>query len=283
MSATKNCRHFLLLLIVSLLQHSLFAEPPRFDASILQNFPSADAYQAIAVDAEYFYTINNTQISQHLKRNGELVARWDEADKMNAALIHLDSGVVTDGKLIAAHSNFPCWPMRSSIEFWETATRQHIRSHEFGVLLGSMTWLDRYEETWRGAFANYDIVQVGMLKPYGETRNTVVVKFDEQFNVVQQWRLPDEIIARVTPMSNSGGSWGEDGFLYLTGHDHPEIYVMRAPLDSAVLSWVATVQVAGLNGQGIAWDRSSDNRELWAILRSSREALKIQMPEIKLN
>ncbi len=146
-----------------------------------------------------------------------------------------------------------------------------------------MTWLDRYEETWWGAFANYDIVQVGMLKPYGETRNTVVVKFDEQFNVVQQWRLPDEIIARVTPMSNSGGSWGEDGFLYLTGHDHPEIYVMRAPLDSAVLSWVATVQVAGLNGQGIAWDRSSDNRELWAILRSSREALKIQMPEIKLN
>ena len=104
-----------------------------------------------------------------------------------------------------------------------------------------------------------------------------------QFNVVQQWRLPDEIIERVTPMSNSGGSWGEDGYLYLTGHDHPEIYVMQAPVESGVLSWVATVQVPGLNGQGIAWDRSSDRNELWAILRPSREALKIQMPRIELN
>ncbi len=283
MRAMNNGQHFLILAVVAVIQHSIFAQPPRFDAQILQRFPSVDAYQAVAVDADYFYTISNRQISQHLKRNGELVTRWDEVDKLESPLVHLDSGVVVEGELIAAHSNFPRWPMSSSIEIWESATLQYRRRHEFGVFLGSMTWLDRYDDVWWGAFGNYDIMQIGMIKPYGETRNTVVVKFDTQFNVEQQWRLPDEIIELITPMSNSGGSWGDDGYLYITGHDRPEIYVMKAPLESEVLSWIATVQVPGLNGQGIAWDRSSESNDLWAILRTSRQALKIRMPEIKLD
>jgi hypothetical protein len=283
MKATNNGLFFIILTAVVLMQHSVFAEPPRFNAQILERFPSADAYQAIAVDTDYFYTVNNRQISRHLKGNGELVEQWDEASKLESPLIHLDSGVIIDGELIGVHSNYPRWPMRSSIEFFDSATLQHKRRRDFGVFLGSMTWLDRYDDAWWGAFGNYDIVQVGMTEPYGETRNTVVVKFDEQFNVAQQWRLPDEIIERITPMSNSGGSWGADDLLYLTGHDHPEIYVMKAPVDSEVLSWIATVQVPGLNGQGIAWDRSSESNELWAILRASRQALKIRMPKIKLD
>ena len=283
MNMIKSNKHFLILAIVVLLQQSIFAVPPQFDAEILQRFPSADAFQAIAVDTTSFYTINNKRISQHLKRNGELIAQWDGSDKLDSPLLHLDSGLVLDGMLIAAHSNYPRTPMRSSIEFWDIATMQHSRRHDFGVYLGSMTWLDRYENTWWGAFGNYDIIQVGMIAPYGGTRNTVVVKFNDQFGVEQQWRLPDEIIERITPMSNSGGSWGDDGLLYLTGHDHPEIYVMKAPADSEILSWIATVQVPGLNGQGIAWDRSNQNNELWAIVRSSREALRIRMPEINLD
>lgn len=283
MRSANNRLFFIIFSAVALIQHSTFAEPPRFDAQILERFPSADAYQAIAVDADYFYTINNRQISQHLKHSGELVAQWNGASKLESPLIHLDSGVVIDGELIAAHSNFPRWPMRSSIEFFDLATLQHKRHHDFGVFLGSMTWLDRFNGDWWGAFGNYDIVQVGMIKPYGETRNTVVVKFDNQFNVEQQWRLPDEIIERITPMSNSGGSWGADDLLYITGHNHPEIYVMKAPVESEVLVWVATVQVPGLNGQGIAWDRSSESNELWAILRESRQALKIWIPEVKLD
>ncbi len=50
MKAINSSRHFLVLVIVTLIQPSLFAEPPRFDAQILQRFPSADAYQGIAVD-----------------------------------------------------------------------------------------------------------------------------------------------------------------------------------------------------------------------------------------
>ena len=38
-------------------------------------------------------------------------------------------------------------------------------------------------------------------------------------------------------MSNSGGSWGPDGFLYLTGHDPAEIYKMRLPKRARCSSW----------------------------------------------
>lgn len=276
---SKRC---LIIALFILIQHPVFAEPPRFSAQILQRFSSPDAYQAVAVDADYFYAINNRKISQHLKLNGELIDQWDESSDLEFPLRHLDSGVVLDGELIAAHSNYPRWPMRSSIEIWDIETRKHKRRHEFGVFLGSMTWIDRKNNTWWGAFGNYDIRQIGMIQPYGGTSNTVVVKFDAQFSVEQQWKLPAEIIELITPMSNSGGSWGDDGFLYLTGHNHPEIYVMKAPEDSDILSWVATVDIPGLDGQGIAWDRSSQGDELWAILRSSREVLRIQMPVIQL-
>ena len=40
---------------------------------------------------------------------------------------------------------------------------------------------------------------------------------NDAFQILQRWTLPEEILARMTPMSNSGGSWGRDGFLYLTG------------------------------------------------------------------
>jgi hypothetical protein len=161
---------------------------------------------------------------------------------------------------------------------WDMGNMQHIESHSFGVMLGSFTWLDRYNGSWWGAFANYDIVQRGMTNPCGETRNTVMVQFDDDFEVLQSWSLPAEILRRMSPMSNSGGSWGSDGYLYLSGHDDPEIYVMALPEAGSELDWLATVRLPGLNGQGIAWDRSIEDSILWAILRSTRQVLKIEMP-----
>jgi hypothetical protein len=116
--------------------------------------------------------------------------------------------------------------------------------------------------------------------PYGETSNTVMVQFDDDFQVLHSWTLPAEILRRMSPMSNSGGSWGPDGLLYLSGHDDPEVYVMALPEDGSELDWLATIRIPGLNGQGIAWDRSDDGRYLWAILRSTRQVLKIEMPKL---
>lgn len=276
-------KQFLFLVIHSLcalVASGVAAQPIEFDGKIVQQFDADNAYQAVAVDESSFYAISNVRLTRHDKNSGRATGQWNGSSQLSSPLVHLDSGVVLDGKLYAAHSNYPGWPMMSSVEVWDVETMEHVESHSFGVMLGSFTWLDRYNGSWWGTFANYDRVQRGMTEPYGETRNTVMVQFDDDFQVLQSWSLPAEILRRMSPMSNSGGSWGSDGYLYLSGHDDPEIYVMSLPEAGVELDWRATVRLPGLNGQGIAWDRSVDENILWAILRGTRQVLKIEMPEL---
>jgi hypothetical protein len=68
-------------------------------------------------------------------------------------------------------------------------------------------------------------------------------------------------------MSNSGGSWGPDGFLYLTGHDPAELYRMRIPKAGSVLELVDTIAM-NIRGQGIAWDRSQPG-VIYGIVRAT--------------
>lgn len=253
--------------------------PPVYRAELVQMFDAANARQGIAVDAGHFYAVNNYAISKHDKTTGKIVAEW-AGQAEGDPLIHLDSLVELDGRLYAAHSNYPVTPMTSSVETWDADTMQHTGSHSFGIYRGSFTWLDRHDGHWWGTFANYDKVQQGATAPYGHTNNTQVVKFDEDFRVLQAWTLPIAILDRMRPMSNSGGSWGADGMLYLTGHDHGEIYVMQVPDAGSTLDWVATVAVPVLEGQGIAWDRSARGRYLWGINKAERKVVKIKMPDI---
>ena len=250
-----------------------------YDARLIQQFEVSNARQGIAVDAGHFYAVNNFAISKHDKATGVAIAQW--AGRVEGApLIHLDSLMELDGQLYASHSNYPVSPMTSSVEVWDAGTMRHVSSHSFGISRGSLTWLDRHNGFWWATFANYDKVQDGQMVPYGHTDNTQIAKLDDDFRVLQAWTLPLEILDRMRPMSNSGGSWGPDGMLYLTGHDLGEIYVMRIPDAGSILNWVATVKVPVLEGQGIAWDRSMPGRYLWAINKGDRKVLKIKMPEI---
>jgi len=56
------------------------------------------------------------------------------------------------------------------------------------------------------------------------------------------------------------------------------VYVMSLPAAGSELSWVATVELPGVEGQGIAWDRSSSRPTLWAIKRSAKQALQFEVP-----
>lgn len=268
--------------ILAWLPASLAAEPPVFQAQVLEQFDTFDARQGVAVDAGHFYAVNNFRITRHDLSTGEPQLQWDGISDVNGPLIHLDSGMVLNGRLYAAHSNYPHWPMTSSIEMWDTVTMEHAGSFSFGISTGSMTWVDHYEGYWWAGFGNYDKVQPGQDHPYGETRSTQIVQMDSTFSILRRWTLPEHILERMAPMSNSGGSWGPDGYLYLTDHDYPEIYVMQLPATGSELTWVATVQVPGLNGQGIAWERSADNRILWGILKQDRLVYRIEMPDIEL-
>ncbi len=276
----------LALVLTALILKSAFAfaasEPPVFEGRIEETFATFDARQAVAVDGEHFYAVNNFRLTKHDKRTGQAIMQWDGESDETGPLIHLDSAMIYNGKLYAAHSNYPIWPMVSSIEIWDTATLAHLASHSFGIQLGSMTWIDRHEGFWWGGFGNYDKVQDGQDHPYGETRFSQIVKMDDQFQILEQWSLPAALHPKMTPMSNSGGSWGNDGYLYLTGHDYPELYVMRIPASGGTLDWVATVHIPGLNGQGIAWDRTDEGNKLWGILKEDEEVYRIRMPQIVL-
>lgn len=269
-----------------------FVEETRFDV------PNAN--QGIGVDAHHFYAVNNTVITKHDKTTGVEVARWDPP---NNPLIHLDSAAVIDGKVYCAHSNYSDWPMTSSIEVWDAETMEHIGTHSFGIRWGSCTWVDWHDGYWWATFANYNKMKnrpdpgdpdgydvmpgsgesrVSIKAPYGYKRNTTMVQFNENWEPIEAFILPDEILSteKTGNMSNSGGTWGPDGYLYLSGHDLPEVFKVRLPDAGSVLVLVdiiplvnaddpQTIDDVSIRGQGIAWDRSGDGLALYGIIRTN--------------
>lgn len=86
-----------------------------------------------------------------------------------------------------------------------------------------------------------------------------------------------------SPMSNSGGSFGPDGWLYITGHDASAAYAVQIPSAGSMVIWVATIALPDIAGQGIAWDRSAGadqggNGTLYGIARESKQVVEMKVP-----
>jgi hypothetical protein len=247
-------------------------EPPVLQARVLRSYDAFDANQGVGVDRRFFYAVDNSEVTRHDRRTGAPLLQYAGVEE--GPLEHLDSGVVVGRRLYAAHSNYNESPMESSVEIFDTRTMRHVATHSFGVERGSLTWLDRHDGAWWAGFANYDRIPEGETEPYGGTYNTQVVRLDDDFRVTDGWTIPKPILDRFKPMSNSGGSWGPDGRLWLTGHDLGEAYVMTLPEAGSTLRWVATVELPGVEGQGIAWDLRGREPSLWAIKRSTSQVLR---------
>jgi hypothetical protein len=228
-------------------------------------FAVPDANQGIGVDAGHFYAVDNYSIGKYDKRSGKLVKKWQGVK--GGPIEHLDSAMVMDGKIYAAHSNYPKWPMTSSLEIFDAETMQHIGTHSFGIQWGSLTWVDWHDGHWWMTFANYDRLLGPGKTPYGHKVNTVMVKFSKDLRPVQSWTLPKVVLDKFEDMSNSGGSWGHDGYLYLSGHDPAEIYRMRLPSAGSTLELVDVIPM-NIRRQGIAWDRS-DPGVIYGIIRAT--------------
>jgi len=225
-----------------------------------------EAHQGVAVDDSFFYAIGTREIGKYEKNTGKLVKKWRE--KQKRPVIHLDSGVIFDGKLYAAHSNYPGLPMTSSVEIWDTATMEHVGTHSFGIQWGSCTWIDRTRDYWWAVFAHYDKYEKTINK---DNSWTTLVKFDNRWQVLESWIFPDTLLQKFKPMSNSGGSWGPDGNLYCTGHDAAEIYVLKLPAAGSILE-LDNILPVDIQGQGIAWDRSEQN-VLYTIKRKEKKVI----------
>ena len=234
----------------------------------IRSFVAKEAHQGVAVDEHFGYAVGSRSIGKYDKITGKAVAQWK--GPKGGSIIHLDSGMVRKGRLYCAHSNYPEIPMTSSVEIWDTDTLEHVGSHSFGIAWGSLTWLDWQNGHWWAVFANYD-----KLSPPLSTHKgwTTLVQFDKDWNFRQAWVFPEKVVDWFDHMSNSGGSWGPDGKLYITGHDRGETAVLSLPKTGSklVLFEILPLPIAG---QGIAWDRSEPG-VIYGIRRKSKTVVAV--------
>ncbi len=230
-----------------------------------------EANQGVCVDAEHFYGIGNHALVKHRKDTGERVAHW--FGPTGGPIIHINSGWVDGDRLVLSHSNFSQLPMASSLEFYDKHTLQPTGSYSFGIRLGSLTWAVRHNGFWWACFANYNDSGT---TPGFDQRWTFLAQFDDDWQQLQSWLFPPQVIGTWHESSCSGGDFGDDGFLYVTGHDEALLHVLRLPKQGVTLEYVTTVKVP-FEGQSWAWDRSA-GRVIYGISRARQEVIAANIP-----
>jgi hypothetical protein len=107
-----------------------------------------------------------------------------------------------------------------------------------------------------------------------------VSQFDDNWQELQSWIFPPQVIATWGDSSCSGGDWGADGLLYVTGHDAAQLHVLRLPRQGVVLEYVTTIDVP-FEGQSWAWDRSVvSERVIYGISRARQEVIAARIPDV---
>ncbi|WP_339731473.1 hypothetical protein [uncultured Gimesia sp.] len=256
---------FLCLILVSSLLPAQTAEKSQGFRE-LQRFAAKEAHQAVAVDHDFFYAISSREIARYQKTDGTQLKTW--TGPKGSHIRHLNSGVVIDGKLYCAHSNWPASPLKNTVEIFEAKTLKHLETLKFPDTEGAINWIDRRQGQWWIAFAFYGELE--------NVRKTRLVRYNDHWQPEATFTFPVSVLKRFLPNSNSGGAWGPDGRLYTTGHDHGELYVLEVPKTEGVLNHVTTLP-APLTGQGIAWDQSQPGT-LYGINRRKKQVIKMQRP-----
>ncbi|WP_430422884.1 hypothetical protein [Phenylobacterium sp.] len=248
------------------------AAAPMLQAEVVRRWKAPEATQGVAVDARHFYAVANSRIAKYDKATGRKLAEW-VGDR--ARFPHINSCEIIGRELVCANSNFPETPMTSSVEIFDPSKMVHLRTISLGQQVGSLTWVDRKDGVWWAAFANYD-GKGG--EPGRGHQYTQLVQFDDQWRRLQGWSFPLSVTERFRPMSSSGGGFGPDGRLYVTGHDHPELYVLELPKGGSKLDHVATI-AAAIEGQAVTFDRSEPG-VLYGISRPNREVVVLRLPSL---
>jgi hypothetical protein len=247
---------------------------PRLTARTLRTFTAPEARQGVAADARHFYAVDNSGVAKYEIATGRRVADW--TGPRNGLIRHLNSCLADGGRLRCANSNYPQTPMASSIEVFDTATMKHVESHSLGTNdEGSLTWLDRLDGGWIAGFAHYD--QTGGV-PFKNHRFSSVVTFDVEWRRTGGWLFPPSALDRMAPYAASGGAIGPDGWLYLLGHDRPEMYVVARPPMGPTLIHLATIDLEA-EGQAFSWAQDG-SRAVFTIDRRKGLVRILQLPAV---
>ena len=231
-----------------------------------QRFAAPNATQAVAVDSLYIYSISNSRIVKRKKKDGQIVSSWE------GPLKHLNSGIILHDKLYCANTNFPESPMASSIEIFDPETLTHIDSHSFGIYAGSCTWIDWYKGHWYVMFVHYD--EKGKERDLDASYSTLV-EFDTSWRRTAGWIVPKKLVDHLRPMSISGGTFDNNGQIYVSPHHFNELYVLKFPKMGYELEWIYTLEVP-FEGQGISWDPFRPNI-IYGIHRKQREIIGVKL------
>jgi len=235
----------------------------------LSRFSAKDAHQAVAVDETSIFAISNRSISRYekdpTKQERNVLASWSAPD--NSQIHHLNSGMVIEGKLYCANSHWPMIPLKNSIEIFSAETLEHVDRIEYYDTTGAINWIDHHDGSWWIVFAFYGEKDV---------RQTRIVKYDDDWRETGRWTFPESVVQRFLPMSNSGGGFGPDGKLFVTGHDHAELYVLEVPIQNGELKHLRTL-AAPISGQGIAWDKHEVGT-LYGIIRKTHDVVSMKVP-----
>lgn len=248
---------------------------PLMLAAFTSPIAADEADQGVSAGRRHVYAISNHAIGKYDKRTGKRVAHWDGDP---ALFPHMNSCIERGSELICAASNYPATPQRSMIDYFDARTLRHKHTVPLDGFPGSLTVLTRHGGHWWAIFANYD----GKGGVAGrDHRATLLVELDDRMREVRRFSFPPTILARFAPRSCSGGAWGKDGLLYVTGHDKQELYAIRVPARGTTLDHVATYAIP-TNGQAIDWDPSAPDT-LWSIQRSTRQLVATRItPALKI-
>jgi len=236
-----------------------------------------EAKQGVAVDEDYYYAVGNQVIAAYSRSTLEREFLWRGASA--GPIIHLNACLVDGDELACAHSNYPGVPFANSIEWYRRGSLQPSRSRSLGVMdEGSLVWMDRVPEGWIAGLAHYD--GKGGLSFKDHSFSTVEL-YDPDWRRLGGWALPESVVERIAPKAASGGAIGPDGYLYLMGHDRPEMYVLGKPLAGPSLVHIATIAIDA-EGQAFDFDES-DPGALCAISRPNREIRCFRVPQVQDN
>ena len=258
------------------------AQVPEFTAPAIRRlagrttrvYEAPEADQGVAADARHFYVVDNTTLAKYEIATGRAVDRW--VGPRNGFIRHMNSCLNVTGRLWCANSNYSQTPMGSSVEIFDAATMKHVDSHSLGMRdEGSLTWFDRLQGGWIAGFAHYD--GSGGVK-FKDHSFSSVVTFDAEWRRTGGWLFPPTVLERMAPYAASGGAIGPDGWLYLLGHDRPELYVVARPAMGPALVHLATIDLEA-EGQAFSWAQDG-TRTIFTIDRRRRLVRRIEVPAV---
>ena len=212
------------------------AQSPSVGFKQTRVLPAAEAVQAAAATANHVFAITSDKVAVYTRKSGQRIG------VSSGAAQHLNSGLVWQGKLLCAHSNYPQLPENSEVKILDPLTLKLTTFKSLGDCGGSLTWIVRRGAHWLCNFARYE----------EHNHQTFLVEFDAQFKELRRWTYPPSVIEKLGRFSLSGGVWYQDELL-VTGHDDPVAFRLQLPQTGKQLKHLGNYPVP-FTGQGFAVD-----------------------------